>query len=60
MVARGKFGDSNCQALDFTAYRGACPQSPIQGYNAVGIRMNVSTGVFYDGDDDNTFNPIHR
>ena len=28
MVARGKFGDSNCQALDFTAYRGACPQSP--------------------------------
>ena len=32
----------------------------IQGYNALGIRMNVSTGVFYDGDDDNTFNPIHR
>ena len=32
----------------------------IQGYNALNIRMNVSTGVFYDGDDDNTFNPIHR
>ena len=31
MVARGKFGDSNCQALDFIGYRGACPQKYIWG-----------------------------
>ena len=31
MVARGKFGDSNCQALDFTADRGIGPQKYSDG-----------------------------
>ena len=49
-----KLGDGPFEPLILLAIAGPVPK------NTLGIRMNVSTGVFYDGDDDNTFNPIHR